>query len=387
MISEIVEKGQCCGCSACYHLCPTSAITIKENINGFLNAIIDNNKCIKCNICDNGCPIKRQDKRIDIRCYAIKMHNNEELIEAQSGGAFFALSKYFLINKGVVYGVTNQDIRNVSTIRIEKLSDLKFVLKSKYVQSNCVDSFEAVEKDLQNGRIILYSGTACVIQGLKNYLRMKKVPTEKLFTCDLICHGVPSRLIDKDYLNYIEKKQKCDAVELIYRDKKLGWGTHFEKYVFSNGEIEHTNDKVIIFSKGYSLSPACFQCKYTTPYRDSDITIGDFWGLCKIGLSKQQFNLGLSICIIRSDYINEILLKLTSEKEIETTEVELKDAMQWNLEQPTTKPKDYENFWRMYQKNRFHTLKPVYFSLSFKEKLSRQVKQVLRIRKLKAKKE
>lgn len=290
------------------------------------------------------------------------------------GGAFFALAQKFLIQGGVVYGVSNVELKNVQTIRIDSIKDLELLLKSKYVQSNCIDSFPLVKEDLMSGRRVLYSGTACVVQGLKNYLEKKNVPLHSLFTCDLICHGVPSRLIDRDYQLYIENKCKKDIISITYRDKELGWGSHFEKYVLSNGKTIYRNDKVIVFSKGYALSPACFQCKYTNPYRVSDITIGDFWGLDRVGMSKKQFKHGISICIVRSSYIENIFLESTKNKDIELSEIELKDAMQWNLEQPTSMPKDYERFWMMYKKNRFKSLKPVYFSLSFKEKLSRMVK-------------
>ncbi len=378
MIVDILKKGSCCGCSACYHSCPTKAITMAENANGFLTAKIDLEKCINCNVCDSVCSVKNQSKTQELKCYALKMKDNEQLMKSQSGGAFQCIAKAVLTAGGVVYGVSDRDIKNIHTERIDNLENLEELLKSKYVQSDSTASFPLVKEDLENGRTVLYSGTACVIQGLKNYLEHNKVSCKTLLTCDLICHGVPSRLIESDYISYMEKKENAKLVSLVYRDKSLGWGTHKEKYVFDNGKIKHTNDKVIVFSKGFALSEACFQCKFTYPNRVADITIGDFWPLARIGLSKEQFESGLSVCLVRNTYIDGIIQNLISEKEIEATEIELEDAMQWNLEKPSVRPEKYEQFWEMYHKNRFATLKPVYYCLNFKEKAGRMIKTLLK---------
>lgn len=378
MICDIISNDQCCGCGACVHSCPVKAITVEENDKGFLNATVDMNKCVNCDRCDKVCPSYHQEETEEIRCYAMKLCDDSQLMKSQSGGAFNAIGQYMLANGGVVYGVSNADTCDVRTIRVDSKDDFEQLLKSKYVQSSSEASFPLVNEDLKNGRKVLYSGTACVVQGLKNYLRLQNTSTENLITCDLICHGVPSRMMDRDYIKYLQKKEGSEVASLIYRNKERGWGSHFEKYTFENGKIKQTNDKVIVFSKGYALSPTCFSCKFTTPYRDADITIGDFWSLHKIGMSINQFSHGLSVCIVRNKWLDEVFQILAQEKQIELTEINLDDAMQWNLEKPSTKPKKYEEFWQMYKKNRFKSLKPVYFALSPKEKLARTVKRMLK---------
>ncbi len=56
------SKEDCCGCSACYAICPRNAITMKTDIEGFEYPYIDEKRCICCNQCMKVCPIKRKTK-------------------------------------------------------------------------------------------------------------------------------------------------------------------------------------------------------------------------------------------------------------------------------------------------------------------------------------
>ena len=52
------RKEDCCGCAACYAICPQSAISMIEDEEGFLYPKIDDNKCIYCYSCIKVCPIR-----------------------------------------------------------------------------------------------------------------------------------------------------------------------------------------------------------------------------------------------------------------------------------------------------------------------------------------
>jgi formate hydrogenlyase subunit 6/NADH:ubiquinone oxidoreductase subunit I len=52
------RKEECCGCTACYAICPFDAITMNEDEEGFEYPFIDSSKCIRCNKCLAVCPIK-----------------------------------------------------------------------------------------------------------------------------------------------------------------------------------------------------------------------------------------------------------------------------------------------------------------------------------------
>lgn len=52
------RKEDCCGCTACYAVCPKGAINMIEDEEGFEYPQIDTNKCIMCYKCVRVCPVK-----------------------------------------------------------------------------------------------------------------------------------------------------------------------------------------------------------------------------------------------------------------------------------------------------------------------------------------
>ncbi|EGB93997.1 putative iron-sulfur cluster-binding protein/coenzyme F420-reducing hydrogenase, beta subunit [Clostridium sp. D5] len=51
-------KGDCCGCTACYCICPVNAIDMKPDEEGFLYPIVNDIKCVCCYRCLSVCPLK-----------------------------------------------------------------------------------------------------------------------------------------------------------------------------------------------------------------------------------------------------------------------------------------------------------------------------------------
>lgn len=52
------DKALCCGCSACYSICPAEAITMLADKKGFWYPTIDEGLCIRCQQCLKVCAFK-----------------------------------------------------------------------------------------------------------------------------------------------------------------------------------------------------------------------------------------------------------------------------------------------------------------------------------------
>lgn len=52
------EKENCCGCSACYAVCPTDAVYMAEKQDGFLYPEIDSDRCARFYQCTKVCVFK-----------------------------------------------------------------------------------------------------------------------------------------------------------------------------------------------------------------------------------------------------------------------------------------------------------------------------------------
>lgn len=52
------KKEECCGCTACYAVCPKDAITMVQDEEGFEYPVVNEKKCVFCYQCLRVCPIK-----------------------------------------------------------------------------------------------------------------------------------------------------------------------------------------------------------------------------------------------------------------------------------------------------------------------------------------
>ena len=196
------NKELCSGCTACYNVCPVNAIKMIEDEEGFKYPKIDKEKCVNCKLCEKICPnIKKSLDNSIIEAYGVKHKNEKERMTSRSGGIFVALSDYILSLNGVIYGAKLNNDFTVTHRRAENKEKRDKFKGSKYIQSDMERIILDVEKDLQEGRKVLFSGTACQVAAINEYIPKKY--RDNLYTCDLICHGVPSPKIFKEYLKYI----------------------------------------------------------------------------------------------------------------------------------------------------------------------------------------
>ena len=276
---------KCCGCGVCEEICPKNAIELKENYEGFLEFNIDNNKCINCGLCIKKCPqlneLKKQEKNNNQRYYAAHIKDNKEILKSTSGGIFAIIAKKIALNKKYsIFGCGFDENIIAKHMCINNIENLDKILGSKYVQSDTRNIFSKVKEKLDNENKVLFSGTPCQVNALYSYLG--NIQYDNLYTIDLICHGVPSPLLFKKYLKWLEKKNKGKVNSYTFRSKdKKSWELLCSYDI--NGKKYYKNDSVDpyynSFIKGYTYRECCYECKYANKNRIADITLGDFWGI------------------------------------------------------------------------------------------------------------
>lgn len=233
---KITDKSQCCGCTACASICPNDAILMKPDALGFLYPVVDSDKCTDCGLCEKVCAFHANydtSNNLPVpEVYAARHKNMQEVETSRSGAAFIAISDWILDQDGVVYGVGYTDHFRVVHKRATTKEERNEFKGSKYVQSDLDDIFRQVKQDLKDGRIVLFSGTPCQTAGLKSFI--SKTLQNNLFLVDIVCHGVPSPYIWRDYIEYLEKKYGDRIVKVNFRDKEeFGWSAHCESFEFT----------------------------------------------------------------------------------------------------------------------------------------------------------
>lgn len=219
-------------------------------------------------------------------------------LKSSSGGAFNRIANRVLEQGGIVYGVIfDSDLKkarysNTDVLPLEKL------MRSKYIAAEIGDTFRQVEEQLKSGRFVLFSGTPCVVAGMKKYIHMKyPISEDRLLLVDFLCEGVPSPEIFVSYIEELESKYKDKVVDVQFRSKAFGWTPHCMKVIFASGKEyikPYFRDSYIsTFIELLFNRPVCYQCAFREN-KESDITLADFWRIREILPEWANDNLGVS---------------------------------------------------------------------------------------------
>ncbi|MCF0259860.1 MAG: Coenzyme F420 hydrogenase/dehydrogenase, beta subunit C-terminal domain, partial [Erysipelotrichaceae bacterium] len=266
-------------------------------------------------LCEKTCSFNNleiQTNRVEGTAFGAAMKDKQALLNSSSGGIFYEAAKYMIENGGIVYGVEWRDYYQPAFIGVDQLEDLKKLQGSKYVQADTNGCYSQVRDNLQEGRLVLFSGTPCQIAGLYGFLKKNY---ENLYVIDIICHGVPDSKMLKADLDLKAKGENL-VKKVSFRDKKKGgWGI-LGSLELNNGKIlpydMATSSYYYYFLKGHLYRDSCYNCEFAGEKRMGDLTIGDFWGSKEVYSDQFDVKAGFSCVLLNTNKGKELFSKMQS---------------------------------------------------------------------------
>lgn len=357
---EILDKKQCCGCTACANICTHNAISMKSDTLGFLYPVVDKTLCVECGLCEKVCQFHDKYERYGNfetpLVYGCRHKDANELQLSQSGAASWALMEIFMSSPGgIVYGVGFDTVTHVVHKRAATLEDCQEFRNSKYVQSDITGVFPLVKKDLMEGKRVLFTGTACQVAGLKSYIPNRLL--DNLYTMDIVCHATPSPAIWKGYVEFMEKRFHSKVIKVYFRDKRFGWHSHNETFFFANGKQKTKAIMQKLFYDHVIIRRSCSNCHFTNLHRVSDLTVSDYWGWEK-HYKEWNDNKGVSLLLVNSEK-GKILFNSLQEK-IDYIESDKTKCLQPQLIGPSTIGEKIDEVEAVFSKKGFHGVAIMY---------------------------
>lgn len=318
-----INYENCTGCGACVQRCPKQCISWTTKEFDFRYPRVDEASCINCGLCEKVCPIDKELKAPTAQKAYAAVHKDSAVLEkSTSGGAFTALADTIFSRGGVVYGAAMLNGMQVKHIRTEDKSSFADLRSSKYLQSDTGTTYQMVEQDLKQGKVVLYSGTPCQIDGLKCFLRKEY---ENLYTADIVCHGVGSQAYFDKYMEFAKERYgKIKA--LRFRSKEYaGWSCGVVVVVVDTSNSEKKipyrdfdNYYYSYFLSGDIYRKCCYSCKYANTKRVGDFSLGDYWGVEALKLPLQTED-GCSLLLVNNNRAEKLLETVVDLDKVETT--------------------------------------------------------------------
>lgn len=300
--------------------------------------------------------------------------SDKERETSQSGGIFSVLAKFVLLKGGIVYGCSLENEKNIIHIRISNIDELIKLKGSKYVQSDIKNCYKKIMDDLIAGKVVLFSGTPCQTEAIKKYLICKKVQTKNLILVDIICHGVPSPGVWKDYLDYLEKKYG-QVKNYNFRNKKFGWKSSISTFNSNEKEIIDQSYTTLYYYHFISRE-SCFNCHFKNLNRKSDITIGDSWSAPNHKLDEDFLDSkGVSLVIVNTMKGMKIFENCLDELCIK--KIKMDNYLQPALCKNYDIPKNREKFWKDYKKKNMGYILWRYGGNNIFKKMKRIIKKII----------
>ena len=325
------------------------------------------------------------------KAYACYNTDKEVRLSSSSGAVFSSLAEYVLDKHGVIYGVAmSEDCYGAEFIAVTDREKLIRLRGSKYLQAKVGHTFRQVKEDLLSGKLVLFTGTGCQVNGLKNFLGKAY---GNLICVDFICHGVPSPALWREYAQYQEQKHGGKLIGINFRCKDDSWTDFGMKEVLDRIPEEMAKKLYIskdkdsfmqMFLRDYCLRPSCYECA-AKKMRMSDLTIADFWGINDVA-PEMNDGMGTSLILIRTDKGQESFNHISDGMKLK--EVSYEAGVKGNPAEfrSCARPPQRDTFFSDMHTMSFEELKgkytaPIQYSLKTKVKrtMKSSIKSILRV--------
>lgn len=326
-----------------------------------------------------------------LKVYAGYNTDKDVRLSSSSGAVFSSLAEYVLEQQGVVYGVAMaEDCYSAEFISVTSKEQLTKLRGSKYLQAKVGNTYKSVKEDLMSGKLVLFSGTGCQVNGLKSFLGKEY---ENLICVDVICHGAPSPALWRKYAEHQEQKIGGKLKGINFRCKDDSWTDFGMKEIcksIPDGETKKLyifKDKdayMQMFLRDYCLRPSCYECTAKN-VKMSDLTIADFWGINDVAPDMND-GMGTSLVLIRTEKGKDVFEKIRSSMKLQ--EVSYEDGVRGNPAEykSCARPMQRNTFFYDMQSISFEELKQKYaapikvsFMTKVKRKVKKTIKKVLRV--------
>lgn len=247
--------------------------------------------------------------------------DENKLFSVSSGGAATAFGEY-IINEygGVVFGVVySSDYKNVEYGIAESVDELEQFKGSKYCESykkvkihgEYHSVYSLLSQFLKKDRYVLFIGLGCDVAAVRQYCNAMDLNGEKLFLCELICHGTVHEKVLRDWIQRLENNENSKIVLLNMRNKSTGTLNSCIQIIYDNGRqlFLDFNSTDFGYAFAYALKRSCYSCKFKGENHRGDIVIGDFWGPSQ-GMDEYNDDKGCSLMLSLTEKGEQLITAL-----------------------------------------------------------------------------
>lgn len=275
---------------------------------GFLYPVISTEKCISCGKCKRVCPCLQQTPLMQewkTRAFVVRIKDEAVLTESTSGGGFSAIARQICDEGGVVIGAAFDEEFHIVHKVTSNYRDISKFRGSKYAQSELGETFSDIKRLLQQGEVVLFSGTPCQVAGVKKYLGKNY---KNLYTIDIVCRSIPSPKLWNEFIKTVVPQ---GVKQVRFRNKTYGYHSGTFIVEFKNGKIISSSNRVNKYMKAFHMNicsrPSCYDCKFKSVERVSDFTLFDCWHPEKLINGFRDDDKGYTGCLVHSNKGLELL--------------------------------------------------------------------------------